>query len=78
MCKECMKYKLLFLGLFFLLVGAAFLFLENTFYQFADESGLLHESLFLPLGILALILGALLLFIFVAKKVVQSVRMRSS
>ena len=73
-----MKYKFLFLGLFFLLVGAAFLFLENTFYQFVDESGLLHESLFLPLWILALILGALLLFIFVAKKVVQSVRMKSS
>ena len=62
-----MKYKSLLLGLFFLFTGVAFLFLENIIYQYLDENGYLHESLFLPLGVLALFLGALLIFYFVAK-----------
>jgi hypothetical protein len=62
---------MLFSGLFFLLTGVAFLFLENTFYQYLDEDGLLHESLFLPLGVFSLIIGSLLLFTLVLKKVWQ-------
>ena len=69
-----MKYKSLLLGLFFLFTGVAFLFLENIFYQYLDENGYLHESLFLPLGVLALFLGALLLFYFVAKILIVLVR----
>ncbi|MDP6526654.1 MAG: DUF3955 domain-containing protein [Kiritimatiellia bacterium] len=63
---------MLFSGLFFLLTGVVFLFLENTFYQYLDEDGFLHESLFLPLGVFALIIGSLLLFTLVLKKVWQS------
>jgi len=63
---------MLFSGLFFLLTGVVFLFLENTFYQYLDEDGVLHESLFLPLGVFALIIGSLLLFTLVLKKVWQS------
>ena len=59
-------------GIFFLLTGFSFLFLENTFYQYLDEDGFLHESLFLPLGVFALIIGFILLFILVLKKVGQA------
>ena len=69
MCKKRMKHKILFSGLFFLLAGVSFLFLENTFYQYVDEDGFLHESFFLPLSVFSLIIGSLLLFIFIIKKV---------
>jgi hypothetical protein len=68
---------MLFLGFFFLLTGVVFLFLENTYYQYLDEDQFLHESLFLPLGVLALIIGSLLLFILALKKLRQSLRMKS-
>lgn len=73
-----MKYKstskLLFTGLFFLLLGVTFIFLENMYYQYLDEDGFLHESMFLPLGVFALIFGVLLLFIFMVKKILEVVR----
>ena len=68
MCKKRMKHKILFSGLFFLLAGVSFLFLENTFYQYVDEDGFLHESFFLPLSAFSLINGSLLLFIFIIIK----------
>ncbi|PIE42176.1 MAG: hypothetical protein CSA47_01610 [Gammaproteobacteria bacterium] len=72
MCKKQMKYNILFLGLFFLLTGVAFLFLENIFFQYIDKDGLIYESFFLPLGVLALIIGSLLLFTLILKKIWQS------
>jgi hypothetical protein len=44
-------------------LGFIFLFLENTFYQYLDEDGVLHESFFLPLGCLSLIFGGVGLLI---------------
>jgi hypothetical protein len=67
MCEKRMKYKVLFSGLFFLFAGIVFLFLENTFYQYIDEEGFLHESLFLPLGTFFLIIGSLLISFFIIK-----------
>ena len=58
-----------FFFFFFLLTGVIFLFLENTFYQYLDEDGFLHESLFLPLGVFAVIIGSLLLVTLILKKV---------
>ena len=43
------------------------LFLENSFYQFVDKDGVLHESFFLPLGCLSLIGGLIGLLITVIK-----------
>nr|WP_281064418.1 DUF3955 domain-containing protein [Isorropodon fossajaponicum symbiont] len=45
------------MSLFLLLLGSVFLFLENTFYQYIDTQGWLHESMFMPLGAFSLILG---------------------
>ena len=63
--------KMLVVGIFFLLVGSLFLFLENTFYQYLDEEGFLHESLFLPLGSFAIIIGLMIVFIYILKKIWQ-------
>ena len=69
-----MKYRSLFTGLFLLLIGAIFIFLENTYYQYLDENGVLHESLFMPLGALALISGIILLIYYAAKEIIALVR----
>ena len=51
----------LVIGLSLLFVGFAFLLMENTFYQYLDEEGVLHESFFMPLGVLGLTLGIIFL-----------------
>jgi hypothetical protein len=64
---ELRKTKTFKVSFFFLLVGVLFLFLENTFYQYLDGDGVLHESLFLPLGVISIYLGAIG-FIFISVK----------
>ena len=66
-----MIYKIGFTGLFFLLVGVIALLIENSFYQYIDTVGRLHESLFLPLGALSLIVGAALVFIFIINRALK-------
>ena len=50
--------------------------LEYMFYQHLDEDGFLHESLFMPLGALALISGIIFLIYFATKKILALVRKR--
>ena len=57
--RKVLKSKIFLASLFLLVLGVTFLFLENTFYQYLDEDGVLHESFFLPLGCLSLISGVL-------------------
>lgn len=71
-----MKYKPFFLGLFFILIGVIFTMLENTFYQYVDENGILHESLFIPLGIIFTIVGLLILIVFSVRKLLQLITNR--
>lgn len=40
-------------------IGAAFIFFENYYYQYVDDQHLLHESLFLPIGAILLMIGAI-------------------
>ncbi|MCB1756871.1 MAG: DUF3955 domain-containing protein [Gammaproteobacteria bacterium] len=49
-----------------LAAGAVFIVLENTYYQYLDENGVLHESLFLPLGALSVVFGLLLVTVHFA------------
>ncbi len=51
------KDKLLLISTVLLVIGVISLILENTFYQYVDKNGLLHESLFLPLGTFSVVLG---------------------
>jgi len=56
--KNILKSKFFRCSLFLILLGVAFIFFENTFYQYIDKNGILHESWFLPLGVFSLLFGA--------------------
>jgi hypothetical protein len=53
------KTKLFRVSLILLVLGIGFLCFENIFYQYIDENGVLHESLFMPLGVFSLLLGGI-------------------
>ena len=57
-----------------ILVGIICLILENTFYQYVDENGYLHESLFLPIGAISLILGSLGVVVLTICKLIAYMR----
>jgi protein-S-isoprenylcysteine O-methyltransferase Ste14 len=61
--------KTLILSLILLGLGIALLIAENSFYQYVDNKGFLHESMFMPLGILSIIVGILVLLLFIIKMV---------
>ena len=64
------KYKntMIITSLLFLFLGITFLLLENVFYQYIDEEGILHESFFLPLGFLSFFLGLTFLLVIAIRK----------
>ena len=49
-------------SLFFLALGTISSVIQNTFYGYIDENGILRDSLFLPLGVISLFLGGIILF----------------
>ena len=51
------KTKPFLVSLFFLFLGILFLAMENIFYGYIDQDGVLQESFFLPIGTLSLLLG---------------------
>ncbi len=59
--KAILKNSSLLRGLILTFIGIIFLIIENTFYQYLDENLVLHESLFMPLGVFTSILGVLFL-----------------
>jgi hypothetical protein len=61
--------KLFVLSLIFLGVGIVFIVAENSFYQYVDDKGVLHESLFMPLGMISIFMGILALFFYLIQKI---------
>lgn len=61
--------KVLIASLLLLAVGIAFIVLENIFYQYIDKDGVLHESLFLPLGFIFVLFAGVGLVFVLAKKI---------
>ena len=59
--------KVLIASLVLLIVGIACVFLENILYQYIDEDGVLHESLFLPLGVVFILCAGIGLVFVLAK-----------
>jgi hypothetical protein len=47
-----------YLALFFIIAGGVCGFIQNTYYGYVDEEGILHDSLFLPFGVICFIIGA--------------------
>ncbi|MCK5892889.1 MAG: DUF3955 domain-containing protein [Endozoicomonadaceae bacterium] len=54
-----------------LFLGAVFIFLENVFYQYIDENGVLRESFFMPLGFLSIFIGLFFLLIIAIIKLMS-------
>jgi hypothetical protein len=48
-------------GIILLIVGVISVIIQNTFYGYIDAEGVLHDSLFLPLGAISIILGTILI-----------------
>jgi hypothetical protein len=46
-------------GLLLLAVGVTSLVIQNTFYGYVDADGVIHDSLFLPIGSFSLVLSLL-------------------
>jgi len=56
-----MKYSVntvFYLSLLLLGLGIVFIIAENSFYQYVDDTGILHESFFMPLGMLSILMGS--------------------
>ncbi len=49
-------------SLFFLVLGIVSFFIQNIFYGYIDENGILRDSLFLPLSVISLFLAGVILF----------------
>lgn len=62
-----MKSKLLWFSSILLIMGIAFGYFENSFYQYIDENDVLVESWFMPLSILCVCIGSLGVFCVVVK-----------
>ena len=58
-------------GFVLLAIGVISLIIQNTFYGYMDAEGIIHDSLFLPVGVLSLLLS-LSLFIILGFKLVIS------
>ena len=50
-------------GIILLAIGVISIVIQNTFYGYVDAEGVLHDSVFLPLGAIATILGVGLLLV---------------
>lgn len=61
--------KIFILSLLLLTLGIVFLIAENSFYQYVDDKGVLHESLFMPLGMSSIFVGTLVLFFYLIQKI---------
>jgi len=67
--EKLFKTKLFRVSLLLLVLGIVFLCFENIFYQYIDENGVLHESLFMPLSVFSLFLGGIGLFLIAIKTI---------
>ena len=67
-----MKYsvnKVFYLSLLLLGLGIVFIIAENSFYQYVDDTGILHESFFMPLGMLSILMGSVVLLFCLIQKI---------
>ena len=63
--------KVLIVGMLFLVAGVSCILYENTFYQYIDEDAVLQESLFMPAGIICVLLAGMSIVYALAKKLMS-------
>jgi hypothetical protein len=64
--------KTIIIAFMFFGLGVTLIIAENTFYQFIDNGGVLHESMFMPLGVISIAVGVLFLMFFIIQKILYS------
>ena len=74
MLVSILKSKMLWLSMVLLALGILFGAIEQTYYQYIDESGVLHESWFLPLGFICFLLGGIILIFVVIRAILKTSR----
>jgi uncharacterized membrane protein YidH (DUF202 family) len=57
------KTKSFLVSLFLVLLGILLLVMENIFYGYIDQNGVLQESFFLPMGVASFLLGVVSLLV---------------
>jgi|GEM_PF-2367077 len=61
-------------GFTLLVVGAISGYIQNTYYGYVDDAGIVHDSIFLPLGVLCIILGTVILLASVVRYLCKKYR----
>lgn len=60
----------LYPGILLIIIGLVSILLENIFYQYLDAEGVLHESLFLPLGGLSILIGLISFAVYALSRLI--------
>lgn len=76
--KQFLKSKVFWISIVLLVAGITFGYLENTFYQYIDENGVLRESWFMPLSFICIFLGGIGFFLFSFKTILLTLKNRIS
>jgi hypothetical protein len=63
--------KVLICSSVLLAIGIACILLENIYYQYVDTDGVLHESLFLPIGFISVQIAGIGLIFGLAKVLIN-------
>lgn len=66
--------KVLIISMSIVIAGMACVLIEHKFYQYIDQDGVLHESMFLPMGAVLLMLGTIGIVFSLARIFVQIMR----
>ncbi|GJL83728.1 MAG: hypothetical protein DHS20C01_33620 [marine bacterium B5-7] len=69
-----MKITVFRVSIILLMIGVISIILENVFYQYVDDNGVLHESFFMPLGVIALLSGGIGLLIVLVKAIWSAIK----
>jgi hypothetical protein len=64
--------KLTITSIAFIVLGFICGYIQNTYYGYVDAQGVLHDSLFLPLGVFSLLIGGIFLMIVLVRKLVKT------
>ena len=72
--KQIIKSKIVWLSFILFAMGIAFGYIENTFYQYIDENGVLIESWFMPLSFLCIFLGGMGLLFITVKTILLAIK----
>ncbi len=66
--------KLAIAGFVFIALGLISGFIQHNYYGYIDAEGVIHDSIFLPLAFILMMIGGLLLLICIVRFVIHKFR----